>query len=392
MKKDKNLIIEQQKLNNRLATLFKENGIKTVRLLSFGNSIASGYSFVRTTKPLLKRNETLEQTMSSSDIKLDMHHFARAQNNNDEHLFEWLINNIKESEIHSLNINDYNGGPTSMVSHGLNSEKLNEYYPTNIENDIGLQDAILESSDDMANIVVYNGCTGSFLDNVTRNGKIKHMLTYGVNRDTYGLEAILKFIQTNNRNNKSNTQVYICGAPDFLGLKISEIINVKLKKIAEKYSNVVYVEPVKSKFFYKSLNVSENTNLEEAQSVFKKYLRQPDVHYDEEEYLKFNNNIIKAIGDNYLITQSMINVDRNLYDFSSNLEHKNQEMLDNKDYIQQYISNILTLETSKIPDEVSKNRFYKRAEKYLINRFPYDFYYIGKKNIYDSLNEKNKNK
>lgn len=392
MKEDKNLIIEQQKLNNRLATLFKENGIKTVRLLSFGNSIASGYSFVRTTKPLLERNETLKQTMSSSDIKLDMHHFARAQNNNDEHLFEWLINNIKESEIHRLNINDYNGGPTSMVSHGLNSEKLNEYYPTNIENDIGLQDAILESSDDMANIVVYNGCTGSFLDNVTRNGKIKHMLTYGVNRDTYGLEAILKFIQTNNRNNKSNTQVYICGAPDFLGLKISEIINVKLKKISEKYSNVVYVEPVKSKFFYKQLNVSENTNLEEAQNVFKKYLRQPDVHYDEEEYLKFNNNIIKAIGDNYLITQSMINVDRNLYDFSSNLEHKNQEMLDNKDYIQQYISNMLTLETSKIPDEAGKKRFYKKAEKYFINRFPYDFYYIGKKNIYDSLNEKNRNK
>ena len=363
------LLIKQEQLNKELATLFKQNKITNFRMTSYGNSIASGYSMVRTTKPLLLRNETLPNIMKENNITLDVHHFARAQNNNDERLFEWLVTNIKESEIHKLNRNDYSDGKTSMTTNGLTPELLDKYYPLNIENDMGLQDIILEYNSNMANIVIYNGCTGSFLDNVTRNGKLTEKLTYGINRDTYGLEAILKYIQTENRINNTNTQVYICGAPNFLGINISEIINKKLKNIAEKYSNVNYIEPIKSKFFYEPINSEKDNKLK------------PDIHYNEEEYLELNNNIIKSIIDNYLITDAMINIDRQFYHFSSNLEIENQDLINNPDYVQSYIIQCLENESSKINDENIKKEFYKKIKEYLISRTPYDFHYLKKNNI-----------
>lgn len=387
MGKETEILKLQQYLNNKLAQLFKENGIKNFRLTSFGNSIASGYSFVRTTKPLLKRNETLEKTMEESQINLDVHHFARAQNNNDEHLFEWLVTNIKESEIHKLNRNDYSGGPTSMTTHGLTKEELEKYYPLMMEHDIRLQDAIFESGEDMANIVVYNGCTGSFLDNATRQGKIHEILTYGINRDTRALEATLKVIQSNNRIKNSNTQVYICGAPNLLGLKITEIINMKLKKIAKKYANVVYVEPVKSKLLYKNVDANEKMDLSDIQSIFKKYLLLPDVHYDEEEYIKLNNNIIESISENYLVTQAMIEIDRSFYTLSSNLELENQELIKDCDYIQQVITNLIITSASRLKDEEQRQNFFNKAKNYLISRTPYDFHFLGKRNIQEVLNE-----
>ena len=385
MRNNQKLVLEQEKLNRQLAFILKENGIQNLRLLSLGNSIASGYSAVRIIQPLLLRNTTIEKVLTNNGIKLDIHHFARAQNNNDEHIYEWVISNIKESEIHKMNRNDYSDGPTSMSSHGLDIKKFDQYYPTFIEKDIGLQDAILESNPNMANIVIYNGCTGSFLDNITRNGKIHHMLTYGIHRDTIGLEATLKFILANNRKNNSNTQVYICGAPDFLGLKISEIINVRLKKIANQYPNTVYVKPVKSKFFYKPIDNFNQVDFNQFHTIFKRYFRQLDIHYDEYEYLKLNNHIIQSIQEQYLITNCMIQIDRSLYHFSSDLELNNHEMLKREDFIQQYFMHILTISDSKLPDYASKCRFYKTVKKYLIHRVPYDFHYIGKKNIYDSF-------
>ena len=45
--------------------LFQKNGIKKFRLISLGNSIGSGYSAVRTLKPLLLRNESLNMIMNN---------------------------------------------------------------------------------------------------------------------------------------------------------------------------------------------------------------------------------------------------------------------------------------------------------------------------------------
>ena len=387
MEENNEIIIKQEKLNKKLALFFKEHGIKNFRITSIGNSIGSGYSLVRTTKPLLLRNETIEKIMRENGIYLERYHFARAQNNSDDHIFEWIQNNITESDIHKLNKNDYNNGKTSMPTHGLSQEKLEKYYPTDIKNDVGLRDLILETKEDLANIIIYNGCTGSFLDGLTRQGSISQQLMHGVKRDVYGLESTLKYIQSNNRNNQSNTQVYICGAPDFLGLKISELINHKLKKISQKYANTVYVNPVKSKFLYKSLDNIEEEDLSKLQQIFKKYLKFPDVHYDEEEYLKFNNNILETISNNYQETNSLINVDRELYKLSQKIEITNHKLLDDNIKRQNFISKILGKECDKINDPIKKKMFLVNAEKYLAERFPYDFYYLGKNEINKSIEE-----
>ena len=133
----------------------------------------------------------------------------------------------------------------------MTEEKLNAFYPLQMDDDSGLMDLIKESSENMANVVIYNGLTGSFLDNVTREGRIRDMFTFGVKRDTYGFEAVLKLMQANNRQNGANTQVYICGAPDFLGLKISEIINHKLKKLLKNMQMLSMLSRLNPNFFTK---------------------------------------------------------------------------------------------------------------------------------------------
>ncbi len=384
------IIQKQIELNNILATIMKENNITKLRLTSFGNSISSGYSFVRTIKPLLFRNGSLADIIKKHGIELDIHHFARNQNNNDERLFEWLQTNIKESEIHKMNLKDYVEGAIKISSNGLNQEKIDSWYSTNLEEDLGLQDIILEAKNTLANIVIYNGCTGSFLDNVSRGGKISHKLTYGIKMDLISLEATLKYIQNSNRNFKTNTQIYLCGAPNFLGLNISEFINAKLRKIANKYANVTYVESIKSKCFYPKYESKAKREIDKNNSFLNKIsLLGLDMHYDEIEYLKFNNNIISAINKNYLINQAMINIDRNFYEFSNDLELNNQNLINQRIFIQNYIDKIL-VEQSKVLTIEQQKEFIKTLRKYILNRLPSDFYYLGKDNFNKVMNKRQK--
>ena len=117
----------QDSINLKLADLFNKNGIKNFRLTSLGNSIATGYYIVRTTKPLLARNESINEIMSSNGIAVETNSVARPQDNNDEHIFEWLITNKKESEINSANIRDFKQGskikmPTADIDDKLEWE------------------------------------------------------------------------------------------------------------------------------------------------------------------------------------------------------------------------------------------------------------------------------
>ena len=367
-----NLVLqEQEQLNQKLATMLKNQGIKNLSITSYGNSIASGYSMLRTIKPLLLRNENIQQVMDSNEIYLERHSFARAQNNGDEHLFEWLISNIKETEINAMNRSDYGNGPTSMLVSSLDYQMMDAFYPLDIKNDKGLQDIIQNKDDTLANIIVYNGCTGSFLDNITRNGKLSQKLTYGIKRDLTSLEAISKYIQSYNRKLDTNTQVYICGVPNFLGINIVNIINSKLKKLANKYANVSYVEPVKSKFFYRNIKTGKMG---------------VDIHYDEKEYNILNNHILTAIINNYQINQAMIDTDRKFYRLSSEIEFAGK--MDNilpmiKSIMEEEIDNSM----KKFTTNQYKIQYGKRAAAYLKERGPYDFFYLGKKNIETVVND-----
>ena len=370
---------KQKELNEQLASILNKYGIKNVRMTSIGNSIASGYSMVRSIKPLLLRNTTLSEVLSSQGIELDTHHFARAQNNSDEHVLEWLESNIKESEIHKMNRSDYSGEKTSMAAH-IQEEEIEEYYPVEMEQDIGLKDAITENDENMANIVVYNGGTGSFLDGLTRHGSLKQQFFHGIKRDIKNIESVLSVIQINNRLGKSNAQVYLCGAPDFLGIKLSSAINRRLKKITQKYANVVYVEPVKAKMRYKQLDENENeTN--------KKGI---DIHYDENEYAAFNNNIISAINENFQTSKSLIELDRKFYAFNKEMELEKKELVDDHDKVGPIISNMIKNESYKIDNPKERSIFLKRLKAYIKERFPYDFVYLGKKEMLSPIDEERK--
>lgn len=379
MKSNKKIFEEQEKINKELASIFKSKKIKSFRITSLGNSIASGYSMFRTTKPLLLRNDSLESIMSESNISLERFHFARAQNNSDEHIFEWLCSNILESQIHKLNINDYIGGKTSMNVCGLTRSKLMEYYPVDFPVDRGLKDVVLENGDGMLNVIIYNGCTGSLLDILTRKDGTSYRLMRAIKRDTYAIESTLKYIQANNRINGSNTQVYICGVPNFLGVRISEIINRRLKRIVKKYANTVYVESVKSKVLYKGIQEKES-----GKRFRNRYF---DVHYDEDEYLEFNNNIFRAIKDNFQVVGSLINVDRSLYELSQEIEINKQDILDDKEKRKEFICEALESEYDSLDDEVDKKVFLMRFRKYFDGRYSHDFYYLGAREVYEVLNE-----
>lgn len=379
MKENLKIIREQKELNQELALFFKQNGIKNFRITSLGNSIASGYSTIRTIKPLLLRNETIETIMNENGIDIEIHHFARAQNNNDEHIFEWLETNITESCMHGLNRSDYYGSKSSMIIHGLNMEKINEYYPTNSQNSIGLKDTIFETRDDLANVVIYNGCTGSFLDGISRGGSISQQLMHGFNRDILSLHAILKYIQSNNRTHSSDTQIYICGAPNYLGLGISEFLNIKLRSVCKQYPNTIYVEPIRSKFLYRSLEEDESL-----QKGFRKYKRYVDFHYDENEYLRFINNILKSLIGNYQLASSMTNIDREFYELSKKVEFSTIDSEDCID-VSETIFQIINEEYSKIESIKERKIFLRKLERYIVKRFPYDFYYLGKNQINSSI-------
>lgn len=387
MKEEKILEI-QNNINNKLALKLKDIGIDRIVLTSLGNSIGSGYSMVRTLTPLLLRNSNLLDTLKKHEINFDIHHFARAQNNSDEHIFDWLLSNVKESEFNQTVRRDYSGGATSMAAPGLDKTKIDEYYPIEKEKDQGLRDIVLEFDKKLANIVVYNGCTGSFLDNVTRGGKITQKLTYGVKRDIKGLEATLKYIQQSNRANKTNTQVYICGAPNWLGIHLTDILNHKLKKVAKEYANTTYVDSVTAKMIYKKLNAERVTDANEAQAILSKIpFPAVDMHYDEIEYLKFNNNIIESINDNYLIKQALINIDRELYAFSGFIEKQSKIEFRESDYINKFLSSIISKQYKLFEDPEERNKFNKIAVNYLMERYPYDFYYLGKENIQKTAEE-----
>lgn len=154
-------------------------------MTSLGNSIASGYSMVGRIIPLLYRNDSISGVM-------------------------------KENEIFKFNRVDYGDSFIAQPHHGLDEDKINKYY--------GLKDLVLENDPRLLNVVIYNGGTGPFLDAVTRGGKFYSQGTYGLKRAASNIESSLSLIQSNNRKHNGNTQVYLCGALDYLGIKFTNLI------------------------------------------------------------------------------------------------------------------------------------------------------------------------
>ncbi len=286
----KNEPIEQklEKANQILAQLFQHAGIHHLILTSLGNSIASGFSMVRTTKPLLYRNETFIPIMNHANIQVEEHHFARARENSDEQIFDWCIQNLKESDMHQLNQLDYLIGPNPYTVHGLSKENIEAYYPIE-EESASIQDVLFQKGKGLANLVIYHGGTGSFLKAIIDHNMKKAFL--GMSMDALFMDQVLHFIERKNMERQSFTQVYLCGAPNFLGCQLVHILNSKIQRNARFYSNTTYVKPVASRCFYRKYQDDKNS---------KGFSVAPDLHYNEEEYLKMNLHIIESIQQNYV--------------------------------------------------------------------------------------------
>lgn len=356
----KKVLTKLEENNYRLAKLLKSYNISNINMICCGNSISSGFSFTSHTKPLLFRNENIEKIFNENSIDLKRYHFARAQDNNDEHILSYLLNDTKLSDICKLNRFDL----VSMNSTGVDETNIDELYP--LDDDTTIK-GLLESNDS-SNIIIYNGATGSFLDNVTRGGK--HYLTYGVKRDCVSIEAFLKYIQEQNRSKGTNIQVYLCGVPSLL--KVSDLfMNTRLKEISKKYANVVYVENIPKKTLYKKDNFIT-----------------PDTHYDEVEYLTLNDKILETIRDNYLITNMLINIDRGIHTLNTEYQMGEIESEDVENGVGEIIDLSLIVNQEKIKElNIDIKEVLKNIKSYLVNRAPYDFYYAKKRNIKMSIDK-----
>ena len=93
---------------------------------------------------------------------------------------------------------------------------------------------------------------------------------------------------------------------------------------------------------------------------------------------------MKTIRDNYEVNNSMIEIEKKMCDLNHSLEVKYPELIGDE-AVPDMIDAIVLEETKKISSQEKKDKLLKRANSYLINRSPYDYFYVGKKNIKESF-------
>ena len=353
MKYDK--IKEQEKLeevNEELIKYLRDYPKDSLSLIALGNSISNGFSISEPGRLLLDRNLGLIAYGKNNGIDVNTYHLTRSENNNSLAVADWIIQNCCEKDTHNWNKADYNRA-IKNDNPLLTEEEINNFFRGGSDNKI--QDMLFDNNKKNANIVILNLGTGSFLDIVTRHGSLSIPGIHdSLNRDIYGINAILELIQNNNRNNNSNTPIYLCGAPRIVNTALTDIfMNSKIKKIGSMFANVTYVPSFPRQAFYKT----------PSGSII------PDPHYNKAEYYHFLAEIENKIIDNYLIRDLMIDLDRTLFHMS----HENDINGTNysKDDIKDVIDEIAKKYESKTGDY---NYFISFIKTYINNRYPFDFY------------------
>lgn len=353
MKYDK--IKEQEKLeevNEELIKYLRDYPKDSLSLIALGNSISNGFSMSEPGRLLLDRNLGLIAYGKNNGIDVNTYHLTRSENNNSLAVADWIIQNCCEKDTHNWNKADYNRA-IKNDNPLLTEEEINNFFRGG--SDKKIQDMLFDNNKKNANIVILNLGTGSFLDIVTRHGSLSIPGIHdSLNRDIYGINAILELIQNNNRNNNSNTQIYLCGAPRIVNTALTDIfMNSKIKKIGSMFANVTYVPSFPRQAFYKT----------PSGSII------PDPHYNKAEYYHFLAEIENKIIDNYLIRDLMIDLDRTLFHMS----HENDINGTNysKDDIKDVIDEIAKKYESKTGDY---NYFISFIKTYINNRYPFDFY------------------
>lgn len=276
--------------NQNLIELFLKLGISRINFTSVGNSIAAGYSTIDEIIPLLLRNEQFLKDLKVNHINFDIYNFTKTQDNCDSHIFKWLTNNTKQSDINKQNQVDLCSGPKCLTRNPITYEKADEFYPLLPDKNIGLRDILLETGKDLSNIMIYNGCTGSFLDNIFRGGSG----FWWLDKFKMDLTSLECFLKTSYHYNP-NTQIYVCGIPQILTINIAFAVNKCIKRICSRYLNATYVEPVSMHFIYRKGQKFSFS-----------------LHPNQWEYLNLICNIFTSIKNNYIKNKFFVELDNTL--------------------------------------------------------------------------------
>ena len=348
-----------EQVNEELVKFMRDYPKDKLSLTDIGNSISDGFSMSEPGKLLLDRNLGLIDFGKSNGLDVQTYQLSRSENNNSLAVANWIIQNCCERDSYNWNKVDYrrlakSGNPL------LSEEEINKFFAGG--SDKKVQDIIFDSNKNNANIVILNLGTGSFLDVVTRNGSLSIPIFLdlilpnafdSVDRDIYGISAILELIQNNNRLHNSNTQVYLCGAPRLLNTAVTDIfMNSKIKKVGEGFANVTYVPSFPRQAFYEK----------EGHIII-------DPHYNHAEYYHFLAEIENKIIDNYLVRDLMIDLDRILFQMSNDNDVNGTDY--SKNDIKDVIDEIAKKYESKTGDY---NYFIEFIKSYLKGRYPFDFY------------------
>lgn len=362
--------------NEELSKMFQKLRVKDVYLTSVGNSIGSGHSQSDLVRPLLVRNDSLKEVAAEHGISVHYDMFARPQNNSEVRVREWLDTNVSKQTMNEWNRMDWSGGTTSMNYFGdsatgdgsnITVEEIDTYFPETLSEDYGFLDVVKRKGKrhELANILVYNGMTGTFLDNLTRGGKHKNLS--GFKKDRQVLTEILRTIY----HVEPNTQVYVCGIPEILAVKYLErpLINSKIRKMCEMFPNVSYVQPAPAHFLYN----------QDGKLVL-------DIHHNQHEYLTLNQNIVSSICQNYVGNQFQIMMDQCLSDMSTQVEKKSTERKANDESVSRVMNLVINTYRNKLnavgkPIEPQLQKF----KKYALERYPHYYFYIPKKTIKKNL-------
>ena len=341
-----------EQVNEELIRFMRDYPKDKLSLTAIGNSISDGFSMSEPGKLLLDRNIGLIDFSKNNALDIQTYHLSRSENNNGLAVYDWIIQNCCEKDSYNWNRVDYRRaieGENPL----LTENEINDFFAGG--SDKKIQDVIFDTDKANANIVILNLGTGSFLDVLTRHGSLSIPNIFSsLDRDIYGINAILELIQNNNRNKNSNTQVYLCGAPRILNTAVTDIfMNSKIKKVGSTFANVTYVPSFPRQPFYKT----------SSGGII------PDPHYNQAEYYHFLAEIENKIIDNYLIRDLMIDLDRLLFHMSydNDLNGTNYSKNDMKEVIDE----IAKKYESKTGDY---NYFIDFIKAYLKGRYPSDFY------------------
>ena len=353
MRYDKNKEKENlDRVNEELIKFMRDYPKDKLSLTAIGNSISDGFSMSEPGKLLLDRNAGLIEFGKNNGLEVETYHLSRSENNNALAVSNWIIQNCCEKDIYKWNVRDYKRA-IKRSNPLLTKEEISKFFEGG--SDKKIQDIIFDINKQNANIVILNLGTGSFLDVVTRHGSLSiPNVFYSLDRDIYGISSILELIQNNNRQNGSNTQVYLCGAPRIVNTALTDIfMNSKMKKIGSNFANVTYVPSFPRQAFYKT----------PSGSII------PDPHYNQAEYYHFLAEIENKIIDNYFIRDLMIDLDRVLFKMSNDNDINGTN--NSKDDIKDVIDEIAKKYESKTGDY---NYFIDFIKQYIKGRYPFDYY------------------